>query len=124
MRQQQHPRQKNRAKWIDVLQRVKAHPTKSRGRIVAAGPGNKRMGRLMESDGDDGRQQPDRNGVDHLSDRNSLVLASSCGRGDWIGTFLAAKPMRRSRFQYPLTKADSQLPVDGVSLNWSREIAT
>src|SRR5690242_4500255 len=65
MRQQQHPWQKNCANWIDVLQRVEAHPTQPRGRIVAAGPSDECMGGLMESDGDDGGQQPDRNGVQH-----------------------------------------------------------
>ena len=64
MRQQQHRRQHQRAEGIDVLERIEADPAELIGGVVAEPVRDKAVGGLMEGDGDDERQDPDRDVVE------------------------------------------------------------
>ena len=60
MRQQQQARQNHGAERVDMLERIEADPAKLLGGVVAEPVGDKRVGGLVEGDGDEERQDPDR----------------------------------------------------------------
>ena len=63
MGQQQDRRQEHRAEGIDVLCRIEADAAEVPGGIVAEAMGDKGVGGLMKGNGEDQRQDPDRNVV-------------------------------------------------------------
>ena len=63
MRQQQHARQNHGAERIDMLDRIEADPAKLPGGIVAEPVGHKGVRGLVEGDGDEEGEHPDRDGV-------------------------------------------------------------
>ena len=63
MRQQQHARQDHRPERVDMLDRIEAHPAKLPGGIVAELIRHEGMRGLVERDGDQEGEDPDRDGV-------------------------------------------------------------
>lgn len=60
MRQQQNARQDQGTEGIDVFQRVEADPPKLPGGVVAEVVGDEAVGGLVEGNGNDEREHPDR----------------------------------------------------------------
>ena len=60
MCEQQHRRQHQRAERIDMLEWIEADAAQFPGGLVAELVGHETVGRLMEGDGEDERQDPDR----------------------------------------------------------------
>ena len=64
MRQQQDARQDHGAEGIDMLERIEADAAELQGGVVAEPVRDKAVRRLVEGDGDDERQHPDREVVE------------------------------------------------------------
>ena len=64
MRQQQHARQNHGAEGVDMLERIEADPAELPGGVVAEPVRHKAVRGLVEGDGDEERQHPDREVVE------------------------------------------------------------
>ena len=84
MGQQQHPRQQHRAEGIDVLERIEADAAELLGGVVAEPVRDKGVRGLVKGDGDDQRQDPDRDVV------KGDVQGMSCWR--WVGQVITDFP--------------------------------
>jgi hypothetical protein len=60
MRQQKHAWKNHGPKWIDMLQGVEADPAELPGGVIAQPVGHKGVRGLVEGDGDQDREHPDR----------------------------------------------------------------
>lgn len=68
MEQQQHGGQQDRAKGIDVLERIQGQATHQHGRGIAAFPGHPAMSDLVHGDREEHRNRPDTDLPDNILD--------------------------------------------------------
>ena len=86
MRQQQHARQDHRPERIDMLERIEADPAKLLGGVVAEPIGHKGVRGLVESDGDEERQDPDRYAVQVRCSLNApAAVPATLQHHGWVG---------------------------------------
>ena len=65
------------AEGIDMLERIEADPAELLGGVVAEPVRDKGVGGLVEGDGDEERQDPDRDVIKEMFNRSAPVCAAS-----------------------------------------------
>ena len=86
MREQQHARQDHGAERVDMPERIEADPAELPGGFVAEPMRDKGVSGLMEGDGDQERQHPDRDVVKGDVWKQRIIPEGSSDRNDAISS--------------------------------------